>query len=150
AHTERFKRFHVVFDSYSVLVVRDHTTRPRKEEREAEISRDGPFAVRAISVAALVGRQRGPARVRHQAGLFEAPHALAISLRPVALRPARREVQRGALLVDRLRLAVDPAEAQRLLDGGLVLDARLAGWLLVRDEPDARRPVVVALQPAPP
>src|SRR5436305_12980346 len=99
-----------------------------------------PIAVRAISVAALVGRQRRPARVRHQPGLFEAPHALAISLRPVALRPARREVQRGALLVDRLRLAVDPAEAQRLLDGGLVLDARLAGGRLVRDDPAAPPP----------
>jgi len=41
----------------------------------------------------------------------------------------------GALLIQFSEDAIDPAEAQRLLDRVVVLNARLAGILLVLNQP---------------
>src|SRR5207302_10169083 len=46
--------------------------------------------------------------------------------------------------------AVDPAVAQRLLHRVVVRDARLAAVLLVIDQPDLGRRLMVARQPRPP
>ncbi len=61
-----------------------------------------------------------------------------------------REVQPRALGVDGPALAVDPAEAQRLLDGLLVPERAAARGGLPGHEPDAPRRLVVRLEPAAP
>ena len=54
-----------------------------------------------------------------------------VATAPDALRLARREADHVALVVARPTHAVDPAEAQGLLDRLLPRDRRLAGGLLV-------------------
>src|SRR5207248_5695414 len=68
-------------------------------------------------------------------------------LRPVA---AGRELLRERVAVDRLDDAVDPAEAEGLLDRVVVRDARPAGVLLVVDEPDLGLGPVVLREPGAP
>ncbi|HVT58627.1 MAG TPA: hypothetical protein VHR45_09515 [Thermoanaerobaculia bacterium] len=63
---------------------------------------------------------------------------------------ARRELLRVTVVVEAPHDAVDPAEADRFLDGVLVGDPRLAGVLLVEDEPDLEVGVVMAREPGPP
>src|SRR5690606_25519563 len=80
----------------------------------------------------------------------QAPGALLVQLGPVAVRAARREALRPALRIDALGDAVDPAEAERLLDSVAVRQARLAGARIVEDQPDRPLGRVVCAGPRPP
>src|SRR5438034_6552072 len=73
-----------------------------------------------------------------------------VRVRPVAVRPAWREAGRVALVVDRFVLALDPAIGEPFLDRFFVTDARLAGGLLVIDQPDFPGVGVMLGEPASP
>ena len=60
------------------------------------------------------------------------------------------EALRGAIRIDLLRRAVDPAEAERFVDRVVVRNSRLAGLLAVVHEPDLASGLVVLAQPRPP
>jgi len=122
-----------------------------------DAARIGPARRRNVALLLTRARSETPcllddpaARCPHPPPSLEVFDAGDVRFRPRALRFARREVERGALVVDRARLAVDPAEAERLLDRGVVVDARLPGRLLPGHEPDCRRRLVVALEPVTP
>ena len=66
---------------------------------------------------------------------------------PVAALPAGREPLRVADLVEPLELAVDPADAQRLVDGVRPADGRPAARLLVLAEPQLGGRLVVRVEP---
>src|SRR4051812_23875606 len=68
---------------------------------------------RAVVAAAL---ERGEARGPHEALVDELPHALDVDRAPVRARLARREADRVRLVAQAAAHAVDPAEAQRLVD----------------------------------
>ncbi len=106
-----------------------------------------PEGHRDAGVAGRAGRTSG---VGDQALGGQPREAPQVHLRPVAVRPAWRESLGPRLVVDPLHLAVDPAEAQRLLDRFDVGDARLAGVRLVVGEPDLGLCGVVALEPSAP
>src|SRR5260221_10136900 len=127
---------------------RSHCSKPPKEERGAELT-GWPIAIRDISVALIRDAPRIDAFCSrrphsetfclldgvtagslHQSCGLELFDAGDVGFRPGALRLAGCEVERSPLVVDRARLAVDPAEAERLLHCGLVLDARLPRRLL--------------------
>src|SRR2546428_10493 len=69
-----------------------------------------------------------------------------VHFREPARGPARREALRPAILVHRLRDTVDPAVAQRLFHRVVVGDARLAAVLLIVDQPDLGRRLVMLLE----
>src|SRR5882757_2189193 len=119
---------------------RSHCSKPPKEERGAELT-GWPIAIRDISVAPIRDAPRiaafcsrrphsepfclldgMTAGSRHQSCRLEVLDAGDVRFGPGALRLAGCEVERGALVVDRARRAVDPAEAQRLLHRGVVID----------------------------
>ena len=62
------------------------------------------------------------ARLGQHAALLEPGDALLVRARPRAARLARRDELHQALVVDRLLAAVDPAEAERLLDERVVVE----------------------------
>src|SRR5262249_53480634 len=62
----------------------------------------------------------------------------------------RSELLRELLLVDLLDDAIDPTEAQGLLDGIVIWDARLPAVLLVVDDPDLGLRLTVLLEPGAP
>src|SRR6185503_1376970 len=66
---------------------------------------------------------------------------------PVARRLPRREPVHVALVVDALANAVDPSEAQRLVDRLRPGDARPARTLLVQAHPQLGRGRVVLVEP---
>src|SRR5256886_9389643 len=78
------------------------------------------------------------------------PHALAVHRGEPTGGPARGEALGIAVAIDRFQDAVDPAVAQRLLHRVVVRDTRLAAVLLVIDQPDLGRRLVVAREPRPP
>src|SRR6266446_1211695 len=156
---------------------RSHCSKPPKEERELKShgttrcrpwhqgssdSRSCAYSSSRRAQTVLFGCSRRPgatafrlvdgsaAGCAQQACGLELLDARRVRLRPGALRLARREVERGALGVDRARLAVDPAEAEGLFDGRVVVDPRLAGRLLPRHEPHTDCGLVVALEPVTP
>ena len=84
---------------------------------------------------------------RHQSLLDQPRHPRLVALRPGAPRLARREDLPEAGRVQRDRLAVDPAETERLFHRLTVRYARLGAVLLADDEPDAGRAGVVLGEP---
>src|SRR6266550_7093770 len=155
---------------------RSHCSKPPKEERELKSHgtahchpcRQGSTDLRWVAYRSFSKEQTQPFCLQrpgsealgvldgttagrlHQVRRLELLDASDVRFRPRALRLAGREVKRGALVVDRARLAVDPAEAERLLDRGVVLDARFSGRLLPGHEPHGRGGLVVALEPVAP
>src|SRR5438270_12343900 len=88
--------------------------------------------------------------LRHPALRDQAAHPALVRRRPVRPVPARRKLLRVLFLVDPLDDAVDPAEAQRLLDRVVVRDPGLAGVLLVEDEPDLGLGLAMGREPSAP
>src|SRR5437762_6878379 len=86
----------------------------------------------------------------HPPGCDQPPHALAVHRGEPTGGPARGEALGIAVAIDRFQDAVDPAVAQRLLHRVVVRDTRLAAVLLVIDQPDLGRRLVVAREPRPP
>ena len=83
--------------------------------------------------------------------LFEQfPQPLLIGGGVCAFRLARREALGAAVLIQRFDNAVDPAEAERLFDGIVIFDARLAGRFFVIDQPDFFLGLLVFAQPLAP
>jgi hypothetical protein len=77
--------------------------------------------------------------------------ALAIRLRPRAPGLAPADVEPGLGRADRAGQAIDPAEAERLLDDGVVRQgAWAAGLVLVIDHPHRLLAVVVRREPGAP
>ena len=87
---------------------------------------------------------------RHAALDRQSLDPLPIRLRPRAARLARSEVLLRPEVVDRGRLAVDPAETQGFLHGGGVLHALTARCPAPHHEPDAGLRGVIRLQPTSP
>src|SRR4029079_10959346 len=117
---------------------------------------------RLLDVRRHRGRSLGPPRIpvsgrralapsrREQPERLDLRVALAVRIRPKAVGLPRRELARVAIVVETADQAVDPAEAQRFLDGVLVLDRRLARVRLVIHEPDLDCGVVIRLEPCAP
>src|SRR5919197_3600073 len=97
----------------------------------------------------------GPPGERLQAGGRHAPQrlqlagALGVHRAPDAALLARREADRVAVAVDRPPYAVDPAEAQRLVDRLRPRHARAPGRLLVEADQQLALRGVMALEPGP-
>ncbi len=70
--------------------------------------------------------------------------------RPLAVGLARRELAGIPFVVKALDEAINPPEAQRLLDRVVITDRRSMGVSFVEDEPDFRLRVVVIREPGPP
>src|SRR5207245_2948095 len=120
---------------------------PRARRRPQRGAHVGPHAERPrLQLVA----ERALSRLRHPTGGDEAERPLAIHRRQLAVRTPRREALRVAVLAERLVDAVDPAEAERLVDRVVVGDPRLAARLLRIDEPDLLLTLGVAGEPAPP
>ena len=101
----------------------------------------------AVRLGAVDG---GAAGRGHPAGGLEAPDPLHIPRGPHTFRaPAGHPLER-ALVVPAPALAVDPAETQGLLQGGLVVQLRHRAALLVQHQPHTGALRVVALQPRAP
>ena len=98
----------------------------------------------------LRGLDRRSARAAHQPCALELLDACLVALRPVAPRPARREVEQRPLLVEPACPAVHPAEAERFLDRVVVGRAGVRGALLREGEPDGRCGRMVILEPGTP
>ena len=81
----------------------------------------------------------------HQLGAQQLLDALFVFFAPCAAFFAGRKPQHGALLVQRARLAVDPAKAQGRGDRLVIGDTRLASGYFVADKPDALAACMVAL-----
>src|SRR6266702_3383237 len=92
----------------------------------------------------------GEPRPGHALRRDQAAHALAVHRRQDARGLARREALRVAARVNRLQETVDPAVAERFLDGVVVGDARLAAVLLIVDQPDLGGGAVVLGEPRAP
>src|SRR5213592_4036459 len=86
----------------------------------------------------------------HPPGGDQAAHALTVHRGEPTGGPAGGEALGIAVAIDRFQDAVDPTVAQRLLHRVVVRDARLAAVLLVIDQPDLGRRLVVAREPRPP
>ena len=99
-----------------------------------------PFSF-ATSIAAIPAGASSPSRWSR---------TFLVRRRPGAPRLARREELQAAPLVEPVHRAVDPAEAERLLDGLLVAQARPVARLLVEDEPDRVALLVPLGEPPPP
>src|SRR5581483_1009293 len=144
---------------YRFFLVRDHTARNHRRRNE-KLKSHGTTRCRPWSKRSRVSGRPGAAPLRlldgAPAGLPQRPRRLEpfdprdVRGRPGAFGLSRREIERGALAVDRPGLAVDPAEAERLLDRRVVVDPRPRGHLLPRHEPDAVRTVVIRLEPRAP
>src|SRR5688500_682061 len=78
----------------------------------------------------IIRRRCREARRRQQALGLELQPALAIDIRPVAARLARRELARIAFIVEALDEAVDPSEAQRFAHR-ILIRYRLASGVLL-------------------
>ena len=76
--------------------------------------------------------------------------ARAVQIGPKAIRFARSELPRISVVVEPADQAVDPTEAERFLDGVLVVDRRLARVRLVEHEPDLARGAVIRVEPRAP
>ena len=98
----------------------------------------------------LRGRDLGQSRRLHPPLFHEARDADLVRARPSAPRLPGREEETGALVVERLAQAIDPAVAERVRDGVLVREPSLASGGFVGDEPNASRLVMVVTQPATP
>ena len=118
-------------------------------QRLLEMRRQRPLLALRRNAAARRGWSR-LACLGQQAACLHLRVAAAIDRRPAAVRRARRELPHVAIVVEALHEAVDPAEAQRLLHGGFVVDVRLARVQLVKHEPDLGRGPMVLSQPGAP
>src|SRR5205085_10510156 len=83
----------------------------------------------------------------HPARGYQRLDLLAVDLRPRALRAPRREALQEPVVVDALRAPVDPAEAQRHLDGAGPVERRDAGVLLGHPDEHLVGAGAVGLQP---
>src|SRR5438093_2610556 len=92
-------------------------------------------------------RERGQARRRHSPELLQRGHALDVHVAPDALWLPRREADAVARLVDAVAHAVDPAEAESLVDRLGPRDAGPARAFLVEADPQLARLGVVLLEP---
>jgi hypothetical protein len=102
---------------------------------------DGPGAV---GLGPFHGR--GPGR-RHQTGRLQPGDLLLVDLRPDTARLTDCEVLPKSILVNRLGLGVDPAEAESLVDCIAPLDGRAAAVLLPVHQPDGGSRFVVGGEP---
>src|SRR5207253_4462416 len=92
----------------------------------------------------------GQTRLLHQSELDQLLRPADVDVAPDAARPPRRKADRVALVIDPLADAVDPAEAERLVDGFFPGDARLPRIHFVEaDEQFLLRAVVLAQPIAP-
>src|SRR4030095_9601940 len=74
-------------------------------------------------------------------------HPAAIDDAPLATGPARREALRKAVLVQCATHAIDPAEAQRFVEGFAIGHAALARMHFVQAQVELRHARVIALEP---
>src|SRR6266545_904319 len=108
----------------------------------AELALEGTGQCRVRALERLDARpllvaplERGEAGRAHPPERLQLAHALDVDEAPVTPRLARREALDVAALVHGLAHAVDPPEAERLVEGLPVGDARLAGALVEVPEP---------------
>src|SRR5258708_788407 len=120
----------------------------------AELALEGTAQCRVRALERLDARpllvaplERGEARRAHPPECLQLAHALDVDEAPVAARLARREALDVAALVHGLAHAVDPAEAECLVEGLPVGDARLAGALVEEADPQLGDGVVGLLEP---
>src|SRR5579862_3087560 len=102
---------------------------------------------RAVSLGRLDHREPGRC---HRTGRRQLLDAKLVRPRPAAARLPGCEEHHRALVVEPLRLAVDPTEAERLLDHVVVAQGRPTGRLLEGDDPDAGRLARMRCEPRPP
>jgi hypothetical protein len=84
----------------------------------------------------------------HLAGLDEAFSVLGIQFRPAATSATRNKFLKPRLLVVRLGLAINPAEAERLIEGIGSSDGGFAGPFFEKAQPKAVGPGVIFLEPS--
>src|SRR3954468_11879049 len=131
--------------------------RPRRTvgpQRLLDVTRNGiahPFRRSHLRNGVLQGRRRlGHPRRSHLPFADHPRETLSIGRRPFTLRLPRRELLGIPVLVDGAHDAVDPPEAERLLDRVVILHPRLAGVALVVDEPDLGLTVMMGREPGSP
>src|SRR5919106_5980178 len=112
--------------------------------RELRVRAQGCISPGALLVAPL---ERPLAGRVHPAFGDQLSGARDVDRAPVALRRSRREPVHVPLLVDAVPDAVDPSEAQRLVEGLAERDALLPRSLLVEADRDLALACVVALEP---
>ncbi len=95
------------------------------------------------------GLDRGAPGVGHPALLLERRHERDVSLRPAAFGAARGDAHGVAVLVALAGLAVDPAEAEQLLDRARPRDRGVRAALLGQHQPHAGRRRMVLFEPRP-
>ena len=95
------------------------------------------------------GLDCGAPGVGHPALLLERRHERDVSLGPAALWAARGDAHGVAVLVAFAGLAVDPAEAEQLLDRARPRDRGVRAALLGQHQPHAGRRRVVIFEPRP-
>ncbi len=143
------------------IALRDDGLKPFQCSRAAGFASSAAASSRRL-LEPLRGVEGAPGAVRlrrldrRDPGSLELPLALEprdpllVRRRPVAPRLARREELQAAPLVQPVHRAVDPAEAERLLDGLVVARALSVRPLLVEDEPDRVALLVPLREPAAP
>src|ERR687895_661939 len=100
-----------------------------------------------VGAGLLAGLEGPEAGGPHPSLLGEPRHLLDVDLAPIAARPARGEALHVPVLVDRVGAAVDPAEAERLVDRLGPAHRTLPGVLLVHADVDLGLGLVVLLEP---
>src|SRR4051794_10417617 len=129
-------RLHAVQDRVAVLAAefRERVGEAGRLERRGEVlghSGGGHAVVRGLPAAVGLGPfDLGLAGRPHPARGDQRLYLLAVDLRPRALRAPRREALHEPVVVDAPRAPVDPAEAQRDVDGAGPVERRDAGVLL--------------------
>src|SRR5689334_10377064 len=83
----------------------------------------------------------------HPARLLQLFDAGDVELAPVAACAARRETSCHRVVINAVRLTIDPAKTQRLDHGFVVAHTRLIGALLPEADPLRSRFVVIGLEP---